>query len=286
MATNELYRLRYIHVSERFTSFESISWNASQRSTDWDVLQRIAVLEGSCSDKTNRGRNIDSCQWTATLESRIGNHCQRLTECDFLQALAAWKGMATNELYGLRHGHAFQRLTVYKGPGPNYCQGLGQSDACQVLAPSECLFVDSSHRLWDCHRKQIFADLEGEIFNFRDMGRNGNMKKVFGAMDVCSCCRFNLCSGVNNHHLTSSMKAKTNKSSNPYRRVIHPSLWHSCMVPRQKSCISQISFVIHIKIDQYHSLRSVPRATSQSHESKSKQIIQPLSKSYPSIYMM
>ena len=81
------------------------------------------------------------------------------------------------------------------------------------------------------------------------------------------------------------MKAKTNKSSNPYRRVIHPSIRLSCMVPRQKSCIAQISFVIHIKIDQYHSLRSVPRATSPSHESKNKQIIQPLSKIYPSIYM-
>ena len=57
------------------------------------------------------------------------------------------------------------------------------------------------------------------------------------------------------------------------------------MVPRQKSCISQISFVTHIKINQYHSFRSVPRATSQSHESKNKQILQPLSKSSPSIYM-
>ena len=57
------------------------------------------------------------------------------------------------------------------------------------------------------------------------------------------------------------------------------------MVPRQKSSIAQISFVIHIKIDQYPSLRSVPRATSKSHESKNKQILQPLSKSCPSIYM-
>ena len=57
------------------------------------------------------------------------------------------------------------------------------------------------------------------------------------------------------------------------------------MVPRQKSSIAQISCVIHIKIDQYPSLRSVPRATSKSHESKNKQILQPLSKSYPSIYM-
>ena len=55
------------------------------------------------------------------------------------------------------------------------------------------------------------------------------------------------------------------------------------MVPRQKSSIAQISFVIHIKIDQYPSLRSVPRATSKSHESKNKQILQPLSKSCPSV---
>ena len=82
-----------------------------------------------------------------------------------------------------------------------------------------------------------------------------------------------------------AMKAKANKSSNPYRKVIHPSIWRSCMVPRQKSSIAQISCVIHIKIDQYPSLRSVPRATSKSHESKNKQILQPLSKSYPSIYM-
>ena len=57
------------------------------------------------------------------------------------------------------------------------------------------------------------------------------------------------------------------------------------MVPRQKSGISQISFVTHIKINQYHSLRSVPRATSPSHDSKNKQILQPLSKSSPSIYV-
>ena len=57
------------------------------------------------------------------------------------------------------------------------------------------------------------------------------------------------------------------------------------MVPRQKSCLAQISFVIHIKIDQYHSLRSVQRGTSKSRDSKNKQILQPLSKSCPSIYM-
>ena len=47
----------------------------------------------------------------------------------------------------------------------------------------------------------------------------------------------------------------------------------------------QISFVTHIKVDHYPSLRSVPRATSKSHETKNKQILQPLSKSCPSIYM-
>ena len=49
-----------------------------------------------------------------------------------------------------------------KGAGPNDCQGLRQSDACQVVALYKCLLVDSSHRLWDCHRKHIFAELEGE----------------------------------------------------------------------------------------------------------------------------
>ena len=79
-------------------------------------------------------------------------------------------------------------------------------------------------------------------------------------------------------------KIHQNSNTRPFDHI-YPSIWLSSMVPRQKSYIAQISFVIHIKIDQYHSLRSVPRATSQSHESKNKQILQPLSKSYPSIYM-
>ena len=145
----------YSHVCERSTSFESISWNASQRATDWDVLQRHAVLEGSCSDKTNRGRNSDSCQWTAIFEGVGWNQSQRPIECDFLQALAAWKGMATNELYGLRHGHAFQRHATPKGAGSNDCQGLRQSHTCQVWAAVKCVLVDNSHRLWDCHRKYM-----------------------------------------------------------------------------------------------------------------------------------
>ena len=93
-------------------------------------------------------------------------------------------------------------------------------------------------------------------------------------------------------------KIHQNSNTRPFDHI-YPSIWLSSMVPRQKSSIAQTSFVIHIKIDQYHSLRSVPRATSQSHESKNKQILQPLSKSesknkqilqplsksYPSIYM-
>ena len=30
-----------------------------------------------------------------------------------------------------------------------------------------------------------------------------------------------------------AVKAKTNKSSNPYRRVVHPSIWHSCVWQRK-----------------------------------------------------
>ena len=91
-----------------------------------------------------------------------------------------------------------------------------------------------------------------------------------------------------------SMPRVTSKSHESKNKQIlqplsksYPSIFmtYSCMVPRQKSCKAKISFVIHIKIDQYHSLRSVPCATSPSHESKNKQILQPLSKIYPSIYM-
>ena len=39
------------------------------------------------------------------------------------------------------------------------------------------------------------------------------------------------------------------------------------MVPRQKSYISQISFVIDIKIDQHPFLRSVPRVTTKTNKS-------------------
>ena len=48
------------------------------------------------------------------------------------------------------------------------------------------------------------------------------------------------------------MKAKTNKSSTPYRRVIHPSLWHSCMVPRQKKL-----YISNVICDT-HPNRSIP----------------------------
>ena len=49
-----------------------------------------------------------------------------------------------------------------------------------------------------------------------------------------------------------------------HRRVIHPSIWHSCMVPRQKSYIAPISSALDIKIHQYLFLRSVPHVTCRA----------------------
>ena len=201
--SNDRYRGRYSHVCERLTSLEGSSWNASQRSTGWDVLQWRAFLEGSCSNKTYRGRYSNACQPLTRFESLAWNQSQRPTQCDVLQRLALFEGTVTNEFYGLRRGDACQRLALPKGAWSNDCQGLRQSDTCQVVALYNCVLVDNSHRLWYCHRKRIFTELEGNVFNFRNMGRNGNMQKVL-FMDVVSCCRFNLFSGVNNHHVTSS----------------------------------------------------------------------------------
>ena len=119
--SNYGHHSRNSHGVERLTSFEGIFWNGSHavhRLMFSSELQ--AILEGRCSNRTNRGRNSDACQIWALFEcpswNQSGwNQSQPPTECDFLQALAGRNSMTTNELYGLNGPTDCQRSFVNQG---------------------------------------------------------------------------------------------------------------------------------------------------------------------------
>ena len=54
--------------------------------------------------------------------------------------------------------------------------------------------------LWDCHPQNLLAVCEGQVFDFRDMGRNDDSQRAF-FMNAFFRCRFNFSFSVNDRHI-------------------------------------------------------------------------------------